>query len=265
MASGSDRGSASASLYERLGVAQDADLAAVRDAYRRLARQLHPDLAGGRTDGAAMALVNEAWRVLSDPARRLAYDATLPRAATARAASSRSSPPRPAPGGAWSRGPLRRTTVPPRAPTPPPRPSSPGWRREAWLAGLQLQIRRLGTQAARSAAQTLVVRHTGAPRSDYEELIEPIVADLLLDTGDRVRQAREAGAAPFDLANGAALIGLRSIAGRLEAESRTTPARPSQVRTAEMVDRMWDTMAHEIPRPLEHALGDNPKATRRVR
>ena len=37
------------------------------------------------------------------------------------------------------------------------------------------------------------------------------------------------------------------------------------VDAAEMVDRMWDTMAHEIPRPLEHALGDNPRAARRLR
>jgi hypothetical protein len=133
------------------------------------------------------------------------------------------------------------------------------------LAGLQLQIRRLGSQAARSAAQTLVVRHPGTARSDYEDLVEPIVAQLLLDTAERVREAREAGSAPFDLANGAALVGLRAVADGLVADVRARGPRPELLRAAEMVDRMWDTMAHEIPRPLEHALGDNPRAARRLR
>lgn len=247
-------------LYERLGIARDADAAAVRAAYRRRARELHPDLVGGGADGAAMAWVNEAWRVLSDPTRRRAYDATLPRPAPRIPTAG---PPRPPPG-AGGRGPVRRTTVAPRPPAPP-RASSPGWRREAWLAGLQLQVRRLGTQAARSAAQTLVVRHPGTARADYEDLVEPIVGQLLVDTAERVRAAREAGAAPFDLANGAALIGLRALADNLVVDARSQGLRPEVLRAAEMVDRMWDTMAHEIPRPLEHALGDNPRAARRLR
>jgi hypothetical protein len=247
-----------ATLYERLGVARDVDGVALRAAYRHRARLLHPDLAGAGADPAAMAELNEAWHVLSDPERRRAYDASLPHGAgtTAPAAPGRRPTTR------TGAGPTFTTTAPP---TRPERSSSPGWRREAWLVGLQLQIRRLGTQAARSAVQTLVVRHVGAPREDYEQLIEPIVAQLLVDTDVRVREARAAGAVPFDLANGAALIGLRVQAARLEAESRATGPRPALLRAAEMVDRMWDTMAHEIPRPLEHALGDNPKATRRVR
>ena len=71
---------AGATLYDRLGVAPDADLATLRAAYRGLARQLHPDLVATGAEPAAnlaMALVNEAWRVLSDPGRRLVYDATL--------------------------------------------------------------------------------------------------------------------------------------------------------------------------------------------
>jgi hypothetical protein len=50
----------------------------VRAAYRVLARRLHPDLAEGPADRrqaeAAMASVNEAWRVLGDSHRRSAYD-----------------------------------------------------------------------------------------------------------------------------------------------------------------------------------------------
>ena len=248
---------AGATLYERLGVARDVDGIALRTAYRQRARLLHPDLAGAGADPAAMAELNEAWHVLSDPERRRAYDASLPRRAGATATA--------APAVVLPRGPGPAPPSPPPPPARPERSSSPGWRREAWLVGLQLQIRRLGTQAARSAAQTLVVRHVGAPRDDYEQLIEPIVAQLLVDTDTRVREARAAGAVPFDLANGAALIGLRVHAARLEAESRATGPRPALLRSAEMVDRMWDTMAHEIPRPLEHALGDNPRATRRVR
>lgn len=61
--------------YERLGVAPDASPGEIRAAYRRLARTHHPD-AGGGAHG-EMAAVNEAWRVLSDPARRAAYDASL--------------------------------------------------------------------------------------------------------------------------------------------------------------------------------------------
>jgi curved DNA-binding protein CbpA len=48
----------------------------VRAAYHELARLLHPDTHGGAANR-EMAFVNEAWRVLSDPGRRAAYDATL--------------------------------------------------------------------------------------------------------------------------------------------------------------------------------------------
>ena len=48
-----------------LGVAIDASPEQVRDAYRRRARDVHPDLVRG--DGAAMAALNEAYAVLSGP------------------------------------------------------------------------------------------------------------------------------------------------------------------------------------------------------
>ena len=62
--------------YERLGVSPSASLEDIRRAYRNLARVHHPDAAGARS-GVEMAAVNEAWRVLSDPARRAVYDASL--------------------------------------------------------------------------------------------------------------------------------------------------------------------------------------------
>ena len=59
-----------------LGVAPDAPLPVIRDAYRRAARAHHPDRHG---DGAAarMAEINHAWQVLKDPASRQRYDLSL--------------------------------------------------------------------------------------------------------------------------------------------------------------------------------------------
>ena len=64
--------------YEILGVPPAATSSEVREAYRRLAREHHPDRAATSGVGAdSMSLINEAYRVLSDPARRAVYDAGL--------------------------------------------------------------------------------------------------------------------------------------------------------------------------------------------
>lgn len=66
--------------YDVLGVAPSADVAEIRDAYRRLAREHHPDRAVSSDRGgvdAEMSTINEAYRVLSDPTRRVVYDAAL--------------------------------------------------------------------------------------------------------------------------------------------------------------------------------------------
>jgi curved DNA-binding protein CbpA len=72
------------SLYARLGVPSTASADEIRAAYRARARELHPDRQGsGATRD--MAELNDAWRVLSDPAARRAYDAGMfeaPRGAT---------------------------------------------------------------------------------------------------------------------------------------------------------------------------------------
>jgi DnaJ domain len=91
--------------YVTLGVAPDASAAEIRDAYRALARRYHPDLAPEAA--ARMAAINEAYRVLGEPARRAVYDATLRGTGSAAVVS------RPVP-----RTPF---VVPARAPLPPPR------------------------------------------------------------------------------------------------------------------------------------------------
>ncbi len=61
--------------YEVLGVERTADDAAIKKAFRRLARQLHPDV--NKDDPSAadrFREVAEAYEVLSDPQRRATYD-----------------------------------------------------------------------------------------------------------------------------------------------------------------------------------------------
>ena len=64
--------------YRTLGVPASASPDELRHAYRALARRLHPDRvvdpAARRDADDRMAEVNEAWRVLGDPALRAAYD-----------------------------------------------------------------------------------------------------------------------------------------------------------------------------------------------
>jgi DnaJ-class molecular chaperone len=63
------------SYYDILGVARDADEKAVRAAYRKLARKLHPDVnPGDKTAEARFKRVNEAYEVLSDARKRKDYD-----------------------------------------------------------------------------------------------------------------------------------------------------------------------------------------------
>jgi curved DNA-binding protein len=60
--------------YRVMGVAADADAAAIKQAYRRQARLLHPDVNPSADAHASMARINEAYDVLADPQRRAAYD-----------------------------------------------------------------------------------------------------------------------------------------------------------------------------------------------
>ena len=75
-----------ATHYDVLGVTPDAPPELIRAAYRDRARRHHPD----RTptgEGDAMSQVNEAYRVLSDPRRRMTYDRSIGRRTSAGAST----------------------------------------------------------------------------------------------------------------------------------------------------------------------------------
>lgn len=65
-----------ADYYEILGVGRDANKAEVKTAFRRLARELHPDVNDHDPEAEEkFKAAAEAYEVLSDPERRRAYDA----------------------------------------------------------------------------------------------------------------------------------------------------------------------------------------------
>lgn len=60
--------------YTALGVASSATLADIKKAFRQKASQYHPDRNPDADAPARFRAVQEAYEVLSDDARRLAYD-----------------------------------------------------------------------------------------------------------------------------------------------------------------------------------------------
>ena len=120
--------------YDVLGVAPSATVDQIREAYRRLAREHHPDrtATNGRSGGdVSMPAINEAYRVLNDPARRAVYDASL-RGATQRGPAA---PP--------SESAARATAATGSTPTMPTFPSHLGparfpWRSVSFFAALAI-------------------------------------------------------------------------------------------------------------------------------
>lgn len=60
--------------YDVLGVSRDATPEEIKKAYRRLARELHPDVNPGADASERFKLVTHAYDVLSDPEQRARYD-----------------------------------------------------------------------------------------------------------------------------------------------------------------------------------------------
>jgi hypothetical protein len=70
--------------YRTLGVPVTATQEQIKQAFRALAKALHPDLNRGQDTTQAFQAVNEAYGVLSDPSQRAAYDQTGSPQTTAR-------------------------------------------------------------------------------------------------------------------------------------------------------------------------------------
>src|SRR5215510_2809594 len=61
--------------YQTLGVSRGASDDEIRKAFRKLARQYHPDVAGNKPGAEdKFKAINEAYEVLSDPEKRKKYD-----------------------------------------------------------------------------------------------------------------------------------------------------------------------------------------------
>ncbi|WP_322818127.1 pentapeptide repeat-containing protein [Tepidiforma sp.] len=113
--------------YAELEVSASASFEEVRAAYRRLAREHHPDVNSSAEAAVRMRRINEAWEVLRDPVRRAEYDRSRPAGAArafsgARAgrAAAGSGRPRARPGAAG------RPAQRPRPADPPPQDGRPG-------------------------------------------------------------------------------------------------------------------------------------------
>ena len=63
--------------YEILGVAKDADEAAIKKAYRKLVRKYHPDVSKEPDAVERTAEINRAYETLSDKEKRAEYDEML--------------------------------------------------------------------------------------------------------------------------------------------------------------------------------------------
>lgn len=61
-----------ANYYEILKIGPDSDIEAIKKAYRRLAREVHPDKSGSNSE--AFRRINEAYGILSNPEKRAEYD-----------------------------------------------------------------------------------------------------------------------------------------------------------------------------------------------
>ena len=96
----------------------------------------------------------------------------------------------------------------------------------------------------------------------YEMHVDRIVQSLSDDTPERVRMAREAGAAPLDLGLASALVGVQELAEEIEREAALQGVSERSIILAELLDKTWDNLAHGVSREVEQGLGGNPRLLR---
>lgn len=228
-------------LYDQLGVGHDVDASELRAAYRMKAKQHHPDRVLGLSGTPnQMAALNEAWSVLSNPSTRAAYDRTLDPIEHPTSAISG----------------LTTTVYVPDEPRFP--------RREAWMAGLRVQIVRHAREAVNSASWALSLKRHGRPRDVYLAKLDEVIHYLLIDTSDRMKVARAAGAAPLDLALATTLVGIDALATKTLEDCRVAGPSVRHEVLAELIDRSWDNLAHGISHEVEQNLGGNPHLVRQL-
>ncbi|KAL6645933.1 hypothetical protein ACP70R_017541 [Stipagrostis hirtigluma subsp. patula] len=104
VAATADHAAAASSFYDVLGLRPGASARDIKDAYRRLARAVHPDAAPHAAAAEDFIRVHAAYSTLSDPAKRADYDRRL----------------------------LLSAAVPHRAPTLGRSPTFPARRRRTW-------------------------------------------------------------------------------------------------------------------------------------
>ncbi len=215
--------------YHLLGVRAGCSIEELRAGYRAQARSLHPDVCRAPDAAQRMGEVNQAWRVLSDPKRRAEYDRSV----------GRKRPP----------------------PPPQPPPATPNQRRQAWGASIAVQVTRLARQAGRSATQAQLLRSPRSTREHYDRVVEAVVRTIASEPEARARAARAAGIAPLDLGVGATLVGIRAAADVVRRDA-SLGITTELMMTAELLDRMWDVVAHELPPGVATAIGGNPHVAR---
>jgi hypothetical protein len=109
--------------YSILGVPRTASRDEIARAYRRLAKQHHPD-AGASVPTTAMARINEAWHILSDPMRRARWERL----------NTVIAPPH------WGSAPVEVARRPRPVPQAPPSPMDSGWVAIGVLAGVAVVV-----------------------------------------------------------------------------------------------------------------------------
>jgi curved DNA-binding protein CbpA len=80
--------------YEALGVEPDADAEQIKAAFRKIAKECHPDRNPDPEAHAVMASASSAWSVLKDPSTRAEYDAELEQEAKIKRRAKKAPPPK---------------------------------------------------------------------------------------------------------------------------------------------------------------------------